>query len=147
MGGLLLPLAQMTGTQAADPYRQWLVLGIVLLVAFGFALGNLVLSSVVGPSRKGGVKDAPYESGMYPVGDTHRRFNVRFYMVAMIFLVFDVEVLFFIPWVTIFPHYRTLQLAGLAVSLPVLFGVVITFTAVVLLAYVYAWAKDVLRWD
>ena len=54
--------------------------------------------------RKGKVKDTPYESGVNPVGDTHQRFNVRFYLVAMIFLVFDVEVLFLIPWLTIFPR-------------------------------------------
>lgn len=130
------------------PYRQWAVLGLLFLIAAGFAIMNVVLSSALGPSRKGAVKDDPYESGMDPVGDTKRRFNVRFYLVAMIFLVFDVEVLFFIPWITIFPHYK--DLAGFlppSTTFVVLFGAVIVFTAIILLAYIYAWAKGVFKWD
>ncbi len=130
------------------PYRQWAVLGLLFLIAAAFAIFNVVLSSSLGPRRKGAVKDDPYESGMNPVGDTKRRFNVRFYLVAMIFLVFDVEVLFFIPWITIFPHYR--QLAAFmppTTTFVVLFGAVIAFTAIILLAYVYAWAKGVFKWD
>src|SRR4029078_12520618 len=82
----------------------WAVLGLLFLIAAGFAAFNVVLSTSLGPKRKGRTKDGPYESGVNPVGDTKQRFNVRFYLVAMIFLVFDVEVLFLIPWLTIFPR-------------------------------------------
>ncbi len=91
----------------------------------------------------------PYESGVNPVGDTKQRFNVRFYLVAMIFLVFDVEVLFLIPWLTIFPRDvfdRTLGLGNL-ISYGALFGSVLVFSVIILVAYLYAWGKGVLKWD
>jgi NADH-quinone oxidoreductase subunit A len=130
-------------------YDEWAVLGLLFLIGAGFAAANVVLSSLLGPRRKGRVKDAPYESGVDPVGDTKQRFNVRFYLVAMIFLVFDVEVLFLIPWITIFPwqSYLPLRQQGLAVSYGVLFTAVVVFSAIILVAYVYAWGKGVLKWD
>ena len=140
-----LPLAAQTS------YRQWAVLAILFLIALTFSVSNVILSSVIGPKRKGLIKDAPYESGVEPAGNPHQRFNVRFYLIAMIFLVFDVEVLFFIPWVTIFPNYETLKIfahgAPATLTLWTLFTAVIAFTAIVLIAYIYAWAKGVLRWD
>jgi NADH-quinone oxidoreductase subunit A len=139
-------------TLAATPYNEWAVLGILFVIAIGFAVFNVVLSQSLGPRRKGRTKDAPYESGVNPVGDTKQRFNVRFYLVAMIFLVFDVEVLFLIPWLTIFPKNSfdtILHLGGTGYGLTyaVLFGSVLTFTAIILVAYIYAWGKGVLRWD
>jgi NADH-quinone oxidoreductase subunit A len=127
-------------------YDEWAVLGLLFLMSAGFAVANVVLSSLVGPTRKGKVKDAPYESGVDPVGDTKQRFNVRFYLVAMIFLVFDVEVLFLIPWLTIFPQ-KAFDGLGLTVSYGMLFTSVLVFSAIILVAYVYAWGKGVLRWD
>jgi NADH-quinone oxidoreductase subunit A len=137
---------------AATGYNEWAVLGILFVIGIGFAVFNVVLSSSLGPHRKGRTKDTPYESGVNPVGDTKQRFNVRFYLVAMIFLVFDVEVLFLIPWLTIFPRNSfdtILNLGGPGYGLmyAVLFGSVLTFTAIILVAYLYAWGKGVLRWD
>jgi NADH-quinone oxidoreductase subunit A len=138
----------MMGVLGQTQYNEWAVLGLLFVIAAGFAVGNIVLSSLVGPSRKGAVKDTPYESGVEPMGDTKQRFNVRFYLVAMIFLVFDVEVLFLIPWLTIFPQKVFVGLGlGLVVSYPVLFVSVLVFSAIILVAYVYAWGKGVLRWD
>lgn len=129
----------------ADMQKDWAVVAILALVACGFAIGNVVASALIGPSRKGKVKDSVYESGVDPIGSTRQRFNVRFYLVAMIFLVFDVEILFFIPWVTIFPNTTAL---GMPTSMiPVLFGCVLTFTTIVLVAYIYAWGKGVFKWD
>src|SRR5215467_10147847 len=88
---------------AVTQYNEWAVLGLLVLITAGFAAFNVILSTGLGPKRTGVTKDTPYESGVNPVGDTKQRFNVRFYLVAMIFLVFDVEVLFLIPWLTIFP--------------------------------------------
>jgi NADH-quinone oxidoreductase subunit A len=127
-------------------FNEWAVLGILFVIAAAFGIGNVVLSSLVGPRRKGAVKDTPYESGVDPVGDTKQRFNVRFYLVAMIFLVFDVEVLFLIPWLTIFPQ-KVFDGLGLTVSYGMLFGSVLVFAAIILVAYVYAWGKGVLKWD
>jgi NADH-quinone oxidoreductase subunit A len=127
-------------------YNEWAVLGLLLLIAAAFAVANVVLSSLVGPTRQGTVKDAPYESGVDPVGDTKQRFNVRFYLVAMIFLVFDVEVLFLIPWLTIFPQ-KAFDGLGLTMNYGLLFASVVVFAAIILVAYAYAWGKGVLRWD
>ena len=127
-------------------YNEWAVLGLLFVIAAGFAVFNVALSAALGPQRKGKTKDTPYESGMNPVGDTRQRFNVRFYLVAMIFLVFDVEVLFLIPWLTIFPHGAYTAL-GLTINYGALFASVLVFTAIILVAYVYAWGKGVLRWD
>ncbi|HUO10494.1 MAG TPA: NADH-quinone oxidoreductase subunit A [Phycisphaerae bacterium] len=136
-------------TLAVVRYNEWAALGILLILAAGFAIFNVLLSTALGPSRAGKTKDTPYESGVNPVGDTHQRFNVRFYLVAMIFLVFDVEVLFLIPWLTIFPQkvFDGLHLAQHGVLYGTLFLSVLTFAAIILVAYFYAWGKGVLKWD
>src|SRR3954469_16703377 len=95
-------------------YNEWAVLGLLFVIAAGFAIFNVAMSQALGPHRKGSTKDTPYESGVNPVGDTRQRFNVRFYLVAMIFLVFDVEVLFLIPWLTIFPKAMFVDVLHLA---------------------------------
>ncbi|MCL2639572.1 MAG: NADH-quinone oxidoreductase subunit A [Phycisphaerales bacterium] len=133
-------------------YNEWAVLGLLLLIGIVFAVTNVILSTAMGPSRKGKIKNAPYESGVDPVGDTKKRFNVRFYLIAMIFLVFEVEVLFLIPWLTIFPRNSfdtVLNLAGpeYAIHYGVLFAAMLTFIAIILVAYLYAWGKGVLKWD
>lgn len=129
-------------------YNEWAVLGLLFVISAGFALFNVALSAVLGPKRGGASKDSPYESGVNPMGDTKQRFNVRFYLVAMIFLVFDVEVLFLIPWLTIFPQQVFLGLKlGSVLSYGALFGSVIVYSVIILVAYLYAWGKGVLKWD
>src|SRR5678815_3817427 len=93
--------ASAVGT-APSPRMVWAPVVLLLVIAIGFGVGNLVISLLIGPSRSGPGKETTYESGMVPVGDTRQRFNVRFYIVAMIFLVFDVEIVFMYPWATIF---------------------------------------------
>jgi len=117
----------------------------VLLIVIGllFGAGSIIGSIIVGPSRRGPAKAMTYESGMTPVGDTRRRFNVRFYIVAMIFLVIDVEIVFFYPWAAIFaPVVRSGS--GRATTLLI---EMIVFIAIFLVAYFYAWGKGVFRWD
>ena len=131
-------LAQMV----QEPRNSWAPVLLLLLIGIGFAAGNLVISLIIGPSRTGPGKEQAYESGMVPVGDTHRRFNVRFYIVAMIFLVFDVEIVFMYPWATIFASKaNNPELGGL------LLMEMVVFVAILVLAYVYAWGKGVFRWD
>jgi NADH-quinone oxidoreductase subunit A len=106
--------------------------------------GSIIASILIGPSRTGPAKSTTYESGMVPIGDTRRRFNVRFYIVAMIFLVIDVEIVFFYPWAAIFaPVVRT----GTPSQSTSLLIEMIVFVAILLVAYVYAWGKGVFRWD
>jgi NADH-quinone oxidoreductase subunit A len=135
---------------AIAQYNEWAALGILFVIAAGFAIFNVALSTALGPKRMGTTKEGPYESGVNPIGDTHQRFNVRFYLVAMIFLVFDVEVLFLIPWLTIFPHHAfddLLHLSTHGIIYGTLFVSVLTFSAIILVAYFYAWGKGVLKWD
>src|SRR3954471_9996383 len=71
---------------------------LFILVAIMIAVGMLVASALLGPRRKTAVKQMPYESGMDPIGDARQRFDVRYYLVAIVFLLFDVELLFLYPW-------------------------------------------------
>ena len=135
----LLPLADATGSSPGS----WAPVVLLIVIAVGFAAGNLVLSLLIGPSRTGEVKSSTYESGMVPIGDARRRFNVRFYIVAMIFLVIDVDIVFFYPWATIFAPYVQKAHDQSFVMLMEM----IVFVASLVLAYVYAWGKGVFRWD
>ena len=129
-------------SSSAQP-AAWAPVVLMILIGLGFAVGSILLSVLVGPRRQGPGKSQTYESGMVPVGDSRRRFNVRFYVVAMIFLVFDVDIIFFYPFAVIFP--------GRVQSDPVHSGAllvsIIVFVAILLVAYFYAWGKGVFRWD
>jgi NADH-quinone oxidoreductase subunit A len=140
----MLPLLAQT---AADTTSSWAPVVLLLVIGIGFAIGNIMISLIVGPGRTGPGKEETYESGMVPIGDTHKRFNVRFYIVAMIFLVIDVEIVFFYPFATIFaPYVQHDKAAGTHDSLTMLVSIML-FVAILLLAYIYAWAKGVFRWD
>jgi NADH-quinone oxidoreductase subunit A len=112
-------------------------------MAIGLAVTNVVASIVIGPRRTGPGKEITYESGMVPVGDTRRRFNVRFYIVAMIFLVFDVDIIFFYPFCTIYPQTLIVEHKLAALML----ADILIFVGILLVAYFYAWGKGVFRWD
>ena len=131
-----------------NPRYAWAPVLLLLVIAIGFAVGNVVLSVIIGPSRTGPGKETTYESGMVPVGDAHRRFNVRFYVVAMIFLVIDVDIVFMYPWATIFPGASRsgATVGGVAIGFLLLVEMFV-FVALLVLAYLYAWGKGVFRWD
>jgi NADH-quinone oxidoreductase subunit A len=144
LASLLQPiLAQ----DAPGPRMAWAPIALLLVIAIGFAVGNLAISLIIGPSRSGPGKETTYESGMMPVGDTRQRFNVRFYIVAMIFLVFDVEIVFMYPWASIFaPASQMGTVNGMDLGAFLLIEMIV-FVAILLLAYLYAWGKGVFRWD
>lgn len=132
------------------PPSNWAPIVLLVLIGLAFAIGTLVASSLVGPRRTGPGKETTYESGMVPVGDTRRRFNVRFYMLAMIFLVFDVGVILFYPWASIFGSYAasTATPAGTGFTYGTLLLVQAALLALILLvAYVYAYGKGVFRFE
>ena len=138
-------LSPLLANLAADPRSSWAPVVLLLLIAIGFAVGNLVLSLIIGPSRTGPGKETTYESGMMPIGDTRKRFNVRFYIVAMIFLVIDVEIVFFYPWASIFP--RVAASPAFHDQSTVLLVEMLVFAVLLLVAYFYAWGKGIFRWD
>jgi NADH-quinone oxidoreductase subunit A len=134
---------------ATDPRVAWAPVLLLLIMAIGFAVTNIALSMFVGPSRTGPGKEETYESGMVPFGDTRKRFNVRFYIVAMIFLVIDVDIVFMYPWATIFPgatRNTSLLSGGVDVGLLLLIEMLV-FVGLLMVAYLYAWGKGVFKWD
>ncbi len=118
---------------------------LFLLCALVLAVGMLAAGSLLGPRRNTAVKEMPYESGMDPAHDARRRFDVRFHLVAIAFLVFDVEVLFLYPWAVANTHPEGLPaLTGLNQQL--VFFEVMIFVALLTAGFVYAWRKGVFQW-
>ena len=115
--------------------QGWLSILLMIVLGAGFALVSILLSSVLGPRKPPPEKEAPYECGMPPVGDARERQSVKFYLVAMIFLLFDIEVAFLYPWAM---ALRELGWAGLVQ--------VVLFMALLLAGYVYVWRKGALDW-
>lgn len=134
----------------SSPRLAWAPVVLLIAIGVAFAVGTLIASSVVGPSRTGPGKETAYESGMVPVGDTRRRFNVRFYILAMIFLVFDVGIILFYPWASIFGTYAaSTELPG---EVPFTYGTLLLVQAVMLfgillVAYFYALGKGVFKFE
>jgi NADH-quinone oxidoreductase subunit A len=119
---------------------------VYVVVLVGFVLTNLVLAQVAGPRKKTTVKEMPYESGMDPVGDARQPFDVKFYLVAILFLVFDVELLFLYPW-AVSAYAGSEADPGIPAELRgTVFIVMLVFMATLVIAYFYAWRKGVFRW-
>ena len=122
---------------------DYLPILLQVLVAIGFAAIALSLSVILGKSgRSVGVKDQAYECGMLPVGDGAPRFSVKFYLVAMLFVIFDIEVVFMYPWAV---QFRDL-VANPETSLMPLLSMG-SFAFILLLAYLYAFGKGALSWN
>src|SRR5271154_1624960 len=104
---MLVPMNLLAQTSTeASPVGSWAPVVLLIVIGIGFSGANIALSLFLGPKRTGPGKEETYESGMVPIGDARKRFNVRFYIVAMIFLVFDVEIVFMYPWAAIFAKAR-----------------------------------------
>ena len=119
---------------------------IVILIAFVIANAILMLglSHVLSTYRRTPTKIAPYESGMPILGDARERFSVRFYLVAMLFIIFDIEVVFMVPWAVAFFQARE-KVIPLGPGLVILDMVV--FMLILAVGYVYAWKRGALQWD
>src|SRR5262245_61720431 len=117
---------------------------IFVLVAVGFAAVTLLMAHAVGPRKKTKVKEMTYESGMDPIGSDRQKVDVKFYLIDILFLVFDVELLFLYPWAV--STYRTNpDVLPAALRGPVFWEMVVFIVALVV-AYVYAWRRGVFRW-
>ena len=115
---------------------DYLPILVYLFVAVGVAAGMVGLSELVGKKIHSPVKDMPYECGMVPVGDARSRYSVKFFVIAMFFLVFDIEAIFLYPWAVI---YKSLGIYGL-----IEMGV---FILVLVVGLAYVWAKGALQWE
>lgn len=116
--------------------ESYLPILVLIVVAFGFAVGSVVLSRLIGQKKPSAVKLAPYECGMPPVGSARDRISVKFYLIAMMFIVFDIEAVFLYPWAVLF---KRLGLFGF-----VEMGV---FIVILLVGYIYVWKKGALEWE
>ena len=114
----------------------WAPILLFMILVTGFALVSVIGSLILGMRKPTPEKQAPYECGMQPVGTARERFSVKFYLVAMLFLLFDIEAVFLFPWAVV---YRDLKLFG--------FFEMLLFIAVVLAGYVYVWKKGALEWE
>lgn len=129
--------------QGMDSVTTYYPIFLYLLVVLGFAISTLILAHWIAPRRRTPVKEMPYESGMDPIGDARQHFDVKFYLVAILFLVFDVELLFLYPWAV--SAYEAEGGVPWDWRNPV-FVTMLVFMATLAIAYVYAWRKGVFRW-
>lgn len=138
-----MPLASM------EPYQA---LGATILLVVFIAAMILILTHAIGPKRHGPVKDTPYESGMPIIVDTSRRLSIRFYIVAILFLLFDVEIVLMWPWATVFHHAATtgamipMEAGGEAGKGFLLLGMGFFF-ALLVFGLLYEWKRGAFEWD
>jgi NADH-quinone oxidoreductase subunit A len=116
---------------------------LFVFIVLGFVLTTLALAHLIGPRRVTPVKQMPYESGMDPIGSARQKADVRFYLIAILFLVFDVELLFLYPWAVSTYEVFTGDASPLRTAI---FYEMLVFLATLAVAYVYAWRKGVFQW-
>jgi len=115
---------------------QYIAIAVLIALTIAVALIAIGLGNLFGPKHQTAKKAAPYESGMSPIGPGTRRIPVRFWLIAVLFILFDIEVVFFLPWAIVF---RQLGPFGLIEML--------IFIAILLVGYVYAWKKGAMEWE
>lgn len=115
--------------------EQYAPIGIMILIAVAFGIVLTQVNRWIGPRRPNDEKMSTYESGMEPVKSARERFSVKFYLVAMLFIIFDIEIVFMYPWAV---RFRDLGVAG--------FVEMLIFLAILLVGYLYIWRKGALRW-
>jgi NADH-quinone oxidoreductase subunit A len=115
---------------------EYIAIAVMIFLAGFIAVVAIGLGELLGPRKKSKVKEEPYESGIVPFGPGTRRMPVRFYLIAVLFILFDIEVIFLLPWAVVF---RQLGLFGMLEM-----GI---FVAILLVGYVYAWKKGALEWE
>src|SRR3989338_3064829 len=116
---------------------------LLMLMAIGLGLGGgfVLLSSLIGYQRKTEEKNIPYECGLDPIGTPRHRFSVKFYLIAMLFILFDIEVVFLYPLSKIFRDFKAMDLGGL------LFGEMVVFLGILGLGLAYVWKRGALEWE
>ena len=120
--------------------REYVPILLVFLFITGFAVTNILLANIFGKHKNTRAKLMPYECGMDPVGSAHQRFSVKFYLVAMLFILFDIEAIFLVPWAVVFKDLLPLSRAFV-------FFEMMIFIAVLLVGYVYVWKKGLFEWN
>ena len=109
---------------------------VLVIIAVCFGMGSLIFSTLIGQKKPSKVKLAPYECGCEPVGTARERFSIKFYLIAMLFILFDIEAVFLYPWSVIFKRLGMFGLMEMGV-----------FIAILFVGYVYVWKKGALEWE
>jgi NADH-quinone oxidoreductase subunit A len=120
--------------------NDYLPILLMFIVAAGFAVGNILLSQFVGQRKRTRTKLMPYECGKDPVGSARERFSVKFYLIAMIFILFDIEVIFLVPWAVVFKTLAARGLGALA------YVEMMVFIGLLLVGYIYVRKKGAFDW-
>jgi len=120
---------------------EYVAIAILIVLTTAVAVIAITLGTIFGPRRPSSGKAMPYESGMNPIGPGTRRVPVRFYMIAVLFILFDIEVVFFIPWALVFNQFIK---DGYGYFL---LGEMLVFIAILLVGYWYAWKKGAFEWE
>jgi NADH-quinone oxidoreductase subunit A len=120
--------------------KDYLPILLMFIVAGGFAVGNVLLSQFVGQRKRTRTKLMPYECGKDPVGSARERFSVKFYLIAMIFILFDIEVIFLIPWAVVFKTFAAGGYRNLV------YVEMMLFVALLLVGYIYVIKKGAFDW-
>ncbi len=115
---------------------DYLPILILAIVAIAFAFVALFVPTLLGPRKSTETKLLPYESGKIPIGDAWRRFPVKYYLTAMLFIVLDIAAIFLYPWATVFRKLKMFGLIAMAL-----------FVVILLVGYIYIWKKGALEWD
>lgn len=121
-------------------------IGIMFLVAMGFAVSQLLVTQLIGPRKRTATKLMPYECGKDPIGGARDRFSIKFYTVAVIFLLFDIEVLFMIPFAVAFKGLLAQEkISGIAFG-SIAFLEIMVFIGTLIVGYIYVWKKGTFDW-
>ena len=118
---------------------EYLPLFIFLSLAVIFAGAVILLSSFFGRRTKTKAKLMPYECGLDPIGNARKRFSVKFFIIAMLFIVFDVELVFLYPWAIVFKHFNQFK--------AFIFMEMVVFIGILLVGFIYVWKKGALEWE
>jgi NADH-quinone oxidoreductase subunit A len=120
--------------------ESYIPIMIILFISVGFAVVNVNMSWLVGPTRPNREKLSTYESGMEPVGTAREKFSVKYYMVSVLFILFDIEVVFLYPWAVSFMNFEPAKMVYSFIS-------VIVFVIILFIGYFYVIKKGALKWD
>ena len=121
-------------------------IAVMFLVAAGFAVSQLLVTQLIGPRKRTATKLMPYECGKDPVGSAHDKYSVKFYAVAVIFLLFDIEILFMVPFAVAFKSLLAEQnLTGIAFG-TIAFIEILVFISTLIVGFIYVWKKGIFDW-
>jgi NADH-quinone oxidoreductase subunit A len=135
----------MTGPEHAHYFFGWGATLAFMTLGVAFLLAPLIILGFVRPSRPNPVKSRTYECGEETIGDSWGRFNPRFYVIALVFVLFDIEVLFMYPWAVVFGRIGKGDSPG-GMTLPFVFGEMLVFVGILLIGFAYLWRYGYLEW-